>query len=112
MLVVQVMTTTRYLVNGYDSSTDLVPMKDYTKNYYRVLDCWQCFQAQGRMCHKKDYQVSAEYRIKVLRSPNVGNGVCCKPDSTEGICAPDSDHSCSMKSFDDDPSSTYNSVLS
>lgn len=112
MTMVAFSMTTLSIVNAYDSKTDLVPMKDY-KNYYRVLDCWQCFQAQGRICHRKDYVYTPQYRIQVLRSPNIGNGVCCKPDSTQGHCQPDNaEHTCSMKSFDDSGSSTYKDVLS
>lgn len=43
MSVVAMLMTTMQKVNAYDSKTDLIPMKDYDKNYYRVLDCWQCF---------------------------------------------------------------------
>lgn len=36
--------------------TPLVPMSEFVKtdgtsSDWRALDCWQCFEAQGRMCH-------------------------------------------------------------
>ena len=87
-------------------------MQDY-KKYYRIVDCWDCFQAQGRMCHKKDYDFSdMRYVMNVLRTSNLGKAVCCKPDSTEGYCAPNEQHSCSMKSLDNDEDSEYIDVLS
>ena len=40
--------------------TPLVPMEEYKPPLgqsadWRALDCWQCFEAQGRMCHSRDY---------------------------------------------------------
>ena len=33
----------------------LVPMADY-EEYFRVLDCWDCFKARGRMCFDRYYR--------------------------------------------------------
>lgn len=98
----------KLIVNGqlYDG----VLMKDYTDDYYRILDCDDCFKAQGRMCHHKDYTVE----VNVLQSSNYGLAICCKLDSTEGYCSNDpavSDYVCSMPSIDEDTSSDYKDVL-
>jgi len=31
----------------------LVPMSEYDKEF-RVLSCWECFEAEGKMCRNKD----------------------------------------------------------
>ena len=37
-----------------NSQQPLVDMEEWAKDS-RVLDCFECFQAKGRFCHKKDY---------------------------------------------------------
>ena len=48
-----------------DRTTPLVPMSEYTApereseqfvypEDYRILDCWQCFEAKGKMCVDKN----------------------------------------------------------
>ena len=32
----------------------LIEMEEWSKDS-RILDCFECFQAKGRFCHKKDY---------------------------------------------------------
>lgn len=94
--------------------TPLVPMDEYKppigqSDDWRALDCWQCFEAQGRMCHQKYY----ESLWNLTQRANQGIGICCKLDATEGICAPNNpDISCSMKSYDVDANSTYREVIS
>ena len=46
-----------YFSNVSGQPYDGVLMKDYTDDYYRILDCEDCFKAQGRICHHKDYTV-------------------------------------------------------
>ena len=78
--------------------------------HFRVLDCRQCFEAKGRMCHPKNY----EHDFDALLSTKSGLGICCKPDSTDDQCNDplNQEQECSMKSFDDDPDSIYADVLS
>jgi len=35
---------------AYDGTTPIVSMADYSKTT-RSLDCWECFSADGFMCH-------------------------------------------------------------
>lgn len=87
----------------------IVPMDQY-RQFSRILDCSQCFQAGGRMCHHKNHS-SMFY---TTYSSNSGNGICCKsrvPKS--GYCSGnDGTHICSMPSHDTDPDSQYKDVLS
>ena len=46
---------------GCVDKSPIVPMSEYIAPEgkdpnWRALDCWQCFQAQGRMCHHKNYK--------------------------------------------------------
>lgn len=67
-------------------------MSEYTNNY-RTLNCWECFDARGKMCHDKDY--SSMFRV--TGSSNFGHAVCCKPDYEGQHCSPnDSQHICSQ----------------
>ena len=76
-----------------DTNTALVPMESYTApvsssadsfypSDYRVLDCWQCFEARGRMC----IDTSASNLFLFTRSSDFGKAFCCKPDSVGGYC--------------------------
>ena len=72
-------------------------MADYDFDY-RTLNCWECFEAQGRMCHEKNYEHHKIFDL--LLSANRGDGVCCKNDVEDGVCGPDySDLVCSMPSW-------------
>lgn len=82
-------------------------MKDYKDNY-RVLDCWECFEARGKMCHDKDYGSM----MKVTGSSNKGHGICCKSDFTGKHCNGDSLHTCSEPVHDTGPDSLYKDILS
>ena len=91
---------------GYYDSSEIVPMSEY--NYdYRTLDCAQCFQAKGKMCHDKDYASM----IKVTGSSNLAHGVCCKPDYNGEHCNNDGDHVCSAPSEITDSASKYAAIL-
>ena len=37
----------------YEQKSELVPMAEYhtEDTHFRVIDCFQCFKAGGRMCH-------------------------------------------------------------
>lgn len=83
-------------------------MADHS-NYYRPLNCQECFQAQGRICHHKTYI----HDFSLLQTSNTGIGVCCKLDTTQGLCSNDpasSDYVCSMKSIDA-AATTYKDVI-
>lgn len=69
---------------GYDSTTPIVLMNDYSKEY-RPLDCNECIAAEGKMCGNSD----GSSIIKVTGSSNRGHGVCCKPDSKDKHCVDD-----------------------
>lgn len=49
---------------------------------YRILNCWECFEAQGKVCldtaHNSLYPHTG--------SSDAGNAFCCKPGSNEGYC--------------------------
>ena len=67
----------------YYDSGPIFDMNDYD-NYIRTLDCWECFEANGKMCIRKDYLSM----IYITGSSNYGHGICCKPGYNEGLCAP------------------------
>ena len=90
----------------------LIPMSDYNNDAtpgFRVLNCFDCFSARGKMCIDKEYR-SLFYKTQ---SSNEAKGICCKPDHKSGYCDPNnSELICSMPSFDVDPNSLYKQVLS
>lgn len=90
-----------------DYETPIVDMTEY-KNYYRVLDCWQCFEAKGIMCTHK----APEYLPQLTQSTNRGLGICCNPKEMRGICSPaNTQLECSMESFEARPT-YYKEILS
>ena len=48
----------------------------------RIGDCWQCFEARGRMCIDKDGKGLFNY----MQTTKPGVGFCCAPDSTADVC--------------------------
>jgi hypothetical protein len=76
----------------------------WTENY-KTLDCYQCFQAQGKMCHDinhTSWNLTAEEKAaKVvlnqsrIDSTNPGYAVCCKPGFSGAHCATAGDTICS-----------------
>ena len=98
------------LISGASASydySDLVKMSEYKKDY-RTLNCWECFEAAGKMCHDRDHKSM----IKVTGSSNFGHGVCCKPGSTNEHCVSGSgDHICSQPVLDQDTSDKYKNIL-
>ena len=97
---------TDYVRARYDKGP-LVDMKDYKDNF-RTLDCWECFEARGKMCHDKDYSSM----MRVTGSSNKGHGVCCKTDYEGKHCNNDGEHVCSAPSYDDNKKSEFKDVLS
>lgn len=74
-------------------------MSEY-KEDYRILDCWQCFEAKGRMCHHRYYESILQYTQSGIR----GLGICCKPNANLGVCDPRNEMiSCSGKAYDPFP---------
>ena len=57
----------------YDPTKPIVKMADY-KSDHRTMDCWECFEAEGKMCHDVDHGSM----ISRTGSSNKGHGVCCK----------------------------------
>ena len=74
---------------------------------YRTLSCWECFEAEGKMCHDENYASM----MKVTGSSNFGHGVCCKPDYNGEHCNNDSDHECPEPAKITDASSPLKDVL-
>ena len=89
-----ILVLTQVAAQYYDvsDSNPIVPMADYSKDF-RTLDCLQCFQAEGKMCHEKNYNSM----IAVTGSSNSAHGICCKPGSTNEHCVNggSGDHMCS-----------------
>jgi hypothetical protein len=92
---------------AYDYS-DLVPMSQYSKDY-RTLSCWECMDAEGKMCHDRDHKSM----ILTTGSSNFGHGVCCKPGSTNEHCVggAGSDHICSQPALAKDTPEKYKPIL-
>ena len=84
-----------YASLGYYDSSKLVPMSEYQYNY-RTLDCWECFEAKGKMCHDKNYNSM----ISVTGSSNIAHGVCCKPDYEGEHCQTNDKQVCSQPVID------------
>jgi len=57
----------------YDPTKPIVKMADYSKPY-RTMDCWECFEAEGKMCH----DIAHGSMIARTGSSNSGHGVCCR----------------------------------
>ena len=73
------------------------------------MDCWQCFDNKGRICHQKDYKNMFNYTNRT--SPAIG--ICCRGDYYDGFCADNHPElQCSMRSYDSDEDSIYKNVLS
>ena len=106
LLILIIMPKTAYAQFDYNK---LVPMDEYSQ-YSRVLDCYSCFMAGGRMCHDKNHASM----FFTTYSSNKGNGICCKSKvPSKGICSGnDGKHICSMPSYDTSPKSQYKDVLS
>ena len=92
-----------------DPTRPIVKMSEYTKSDHRVLDCGQCFAAEGRICHSESYGTM----IQETKSSNMGNAICCKEGATSEYCKTGgvNKHICSMASKDVSPSK-YKNVLS
>lgn len=78
-----------------DNETPIGNMADYTPptvaanaGYYypanyRVLNCWECFLAKGKMC----IDSSGKSLFTHTQSSVRGNGFCCKQDYNQEYCA-------------------------
>ena len=74
---------------AYDSVTPIVPMADYSSET-RTLDCWECFAADGFMCHDDSHN----NMIAKTGSSNRAHGVCCRPGFAGEHCTSDGTHTC------------------
>ena len=79
---------------GYDYSA-LVPMDEYPQDF-RTLNCWECFEARGKMCHDNDYGSM----LAVTGSSNPGHGICCKPGYEGPNCMTNEQTTCSQPVFE------------
>jgi len=70
-------------------------MRTYTYRDYRLLSCWECFDACGRICKNKNNDAIAPQTA----SFNAGHGVCCRPDSQTEFCTATDDYICSDPSY-------------
>ena len=80
-----------------DFFSEIVPMADYVPQsvygpndpfYYpkdfRILNCWECFEAQGKICIERNANHAALLSHTTTREK--GNTFCCKQDYNEGYC--------------------------
>ena len=81
-------------------------MRDY-KYDYRTLSGWECFEAEGKLCHDDRHNSM----IRLTGSSNYGHALCCKPDYTGGYCNSDGPLTCSQPSFAFDTQPDYMNVL-
>lgn len=58
---------------------------------WRTLNCWECFEARGKMCHDEDYTSMTA----VTNSRDPGDQVCCREGFSGDLCNMDDDHVCS-----------------
>ena len=54
----------------------------YYPTNFRVLDCWQCFRAKGKICIDKDGKSLYPH----TKDSVFGNALCCKPDNNDNYC--------------------------
>lgn len=97
---------------------DYVPSGSNYPKDFRILDCWQCFEAQGKVCMDKDHQSLIQH-IETTKSSAI---FCCKQDYNEGYCKDGSKHTdqaggeiemvCSPGSFNPGKSGTFGGVVS
>ena len=66
--------TDAYYKNLFDINT--------SKGDYKVYNCWDCFQARGKMCHNENYSKHK----RITKSSNLADAICCKPGSTTKVC--------------------------
>ena len=69
-------------------------MRTYTSRDYRLLSCWQCFDACGKICKNKNN----EPMTPLTQSYNAGHGICCWPDSDSDYCKDHEGYICSETS--------------
>lgn len=94
------------LISQHFAKADIISMDKFTGEYQRPYDCWDCFDAGGRMCHGKNYAVIFNYTF----SSNYNKGICCKPGSTDSYCD-GSIFDCSMDSIGGSTDNKYKNVL-
>ena len=90
---------------------DVMPMNQFYAEKgedWRTLNCWECFEAQGKMCHDKDYSSMTQ----VTNSRDPGDQVCCRPGFSGEYCNNDDDHICSQPAHSNDQSSPFWDILS
>lgn len=84
-----------------DRARPLVPMSQYTPpkdldstpnlfypKDYRILNCWECFQAEGKICMDQGHNSLYHH----TKSSDPGNVFCCKPDVHTGYCENGASH--------------------
>ena len=72
-------------------------MKDYLQQY-RLLNCWECFYAMGKMCTSDNIYPD-------------GQGICCKPNATHKKCTSFGNQECSQPVAIHDTNEKYAGVL-
>lgn len=116
-----------------DFDAPIVPMDEYVPSYtysqfdqyyipknFRLLNCWECFQAQGKMCIERDLKFHGGI-MSHTTTKSRGDAFCCKQGFDEGFCQNNKEHQwsnkesittiCSMPSYDTDSSTKYSRVL-
>ena len=52
------------------------------KTDYKPYNCWECFEARGKMCQNNN---KSKHK-RITKNSNMGHGICCKPGSTNRNC--------------------------
>jgi hypothetical protein len=80
---------------------EVISMEDFyleKGEEWRTLNCWECFEAQGKMCHDEDYNSMTS----VTNSRDPGDQVCCRAGYNGEYCNMDDDHICSEPAHTED----------
>ena len=80
--VIKDQTTSIVPMSAYIAPTSDDPEKYYPRGY-RVLDCWQCFRAKGKMCLDKYDRPSFGHTGSMI----AGDAFCCRGDYNGEYCA-------------------------
>ena len=75
---------------------------------WRTLNCMECFQAKGKICHDEDYDMMA----RVTNSRDPGDQICCREGFNGQYCNNEEDVVCSEPAHTDNKTSPFYNILS
>ena len=87
---------------------DMEEFHEQVGDDWRTLNCWECFEAKGKICHDEDYL----RMTSVTNSRDPGDQVCCRSGFDGEYCNNDDDHVCSQPAYTLDTSDPYYDILS